>query len=158
MVSWNWEQSKYVYMNKDINSFPLDNRLHSIKDIIEKGNLFKNIDLLKQTILSYWDTIDIFINKADGFCMIKDNVIASWAITAWISGDKHEPRIDTIEKYRQKGYGKICSSAIVNYYLKNGYTPYWECEKTNIASSKIAYGMGFSKLFDYNCYGFSIND
>ena len=153
-----WEQSKYIYGKKDINTFALDNNLYNIKDIIENENSLKNIDLLKKVILSYWDTIDIFIDKADGYCIIIDNVIASWAITAWISKNKHEPRIDTIEKYRQKGYGKICSSAIVNCYLKKGYTPYWECEKTNIASAKIANNIGFSKLFDYNCYGFSISD
>ena len=153
-----WEQSKYIYREKGINSFASNEHLYDIKDIIEMENSFKNIELLKKTILSYWDTIDIFINKADGLCIIIDNIIASWAFTAWTAGDKHEPRIDTLEKYRQKGFGKICSSTIVNCYLEKGYTPYWECEKTNLASSRIAESIGFSKLFDYNCYGFNINN
>jgi hypothetical protein len=153
-----WQQSKYSYMKKSIHSFTANAHLHNVKDIFEKEHSFKNIDLLKKTILSYWDSIGTFLNKADGFCMVIDDIVISWAITAWIAGNNHEPRIDTIENYRQKGFAKSCSSAILKCYLEKGYIPYWECEKDNTASAKTAEGLGFSKLFDYNCYGFSIDE
>jgi hypothetical protein len=153
---YSWIQSKYIFKREKIDSLPFDARLYEIKDIFDKKHLLKNVDILENTILSYWESLETYLRKADGFCIVIDDFIVSWAITAWVAGNKHEPRIDTIENFRQKGFAKMCTLAIINKYLKKGYIPYWECEKSNTASAKIAENLGFSKLFDYNCYGFKI--
>lgn len=149
-----WEQSVYRYkQNKRIPL--LDNpNLHDIKEVLHNQTI--NFSFMENKILDYWNSIDAFVEKAEGFCIIVDNMVVSLALTGWVAGNVHEITIETIEKYRQRGFAKVCSSALINHYLEKGYIPHWECEKNNTASLKIAEGFGFSKLYDYLCYGFGI--
>ena len=127
-----------------------------IKDVGEKYPV-KNIKFVNDKILNYWDSIDAFHPKANGYCLIIDNIVASLAITGWIAGSTHTISIETIEDYRCKGYAKFCASALISRYFQKGYIPHWECESANIASAKLAQGFGFIKLNDYLCYGFKIS-
>jgi len=147
-----WEQSVYLYKHKGIIALTDNAYLNDIKEVLENQDI--NMSFVENNILNYWDSIDTFLTKADGFCIIVDNVAVSLALTGWVAGNVHEIIIDTIEEHRKKGFAKICSSALINRYLEKGYVPYWECEKSNIASAKIAEGFGFIKLYDYLCYGF----
>jgi hypothetical protein len=151
-----WEQSVYQYNKKNKIQNINNNYLYDIKDILQKEYNIKNIGFIKNKILNYWDSIETFFEKADGFCILTENDVVSIALTGWIAGNVHQISIETIENQKQKGYGKICSSALFNRYLEKGIIPYWECEKNNIASVKIVEQLCFSKLFDYTCYGFSI--
>lgn len=153
---YSWEQSVFQYNKNEKIQLLKNDKLCEIKKIFENNNNIINIDFLKNKILNYWNSIEIFLAKGDGFCIVKDNMIIALAITGWMAGKIHELSIETLEKYRQKGYAKICSSALINHYLGKGYIPYWECEKENTPSLKLAENFGFNKLYDYLCYGFSI--
>jgi len=151
-----WVQSVYQYKHKNGINIINNNNLYNIKEILQNKHIVENMDFVRSKILNYWYSIDIFIKKANGFCIFIDNKIVSMAITGWIAGNVHTISIETDENYRNKGYAKLCSSVLLNKYLENNYIPHWECEKENIGSAKIAEYLGFTKLFDYVLYGFKI--
>ena len=155
---YSWEQTVYQYKkDKAVPSItPAEGHLCDIKSVGKKYPI-KNKAFVNDKILNYWDSIDAFHAKADGYCLIIDDIVASLAITGWISGNTHEISIETVDNYRSKGYAKICASALINCYLQKDYLPHWECETANTASAKLAQGFGFTKLYDYLCYGFKVN-
>ena len=145
-----WKQTVFKYNNghsvPDI--IPQQGKLCDIKEVLTENPAFVN-----EVILNYWESLGAFYAKADGYCVLVDNVIASWAITGWIAGNIHEITIETVDIHRQKGYAKACASALINCYLKKGYIPHWECETANTPSAKLAEGFGFVKSNEYMCYG-----
>jgi len=151
-----WTQSVYQYKSKDNIEIINNDNLYNVKDILKSNSTIENIDFIKNKITNYWDSIETFIKKADGFCIIMDNKIISMAITGWIAGNVHTIGIETDKNYRNKGYAKMCSKALLAKYIEKNFVPHWECEKTNIGSVKTAEYLGFTKLFDYILYGFSI--
>ena len=156
---YSWKQTVYQYKKDKAVPLitPVEGYLCDIKDIGKKYSV-KNMEFVNDKILNYWDSFDAFHTKANGYCIIIDNIVASLAITGWISGNTHEISIETIDNYRLKGYAKICASALINCYLQKAYLPHWECETANVASAKLAQGFGFTKINDYLCYGFKVNE
>ena len=154
-----WTQSVYLYKkgNRVDDLIVQEGHLCDIKEIGKKYPV-KNMEFVKNKILNYWHSMDTFHSNAKGFCLLIDDMVVSLALTGWIAGKMHEISIETADGYRCKGFAKICATALVNYYLEQGYLPYWECEKDNIASAKLAENLDFSKLYDYSCFGFSILD
>jgi len=152
-----WEQSVYLYRKNNMISetIPDVGCLCDINDIIKKYTI-KNMDFVEEKILNYWDSIDVFLAKGNGYCVLVDNTVASLSLTGWIAENTHEISIETVEQYRCRGFAKICSAALINKYLEQGCFPYWECETNNTASVKLAEKLGFSKLHFYTCYGFRI--
>jgi len=116
-----WKQTVYQYKNA-INVIlitPIEGHLCDIKDVGEKY-LVKNMEFVNDKILNYWDSIESFHSKANGYCLIIDDIVASLAITGWIAGNTHAISIETKDSYRSKGYAKICTSALLNCYTQKG--------------------------------------
>ena len=154
-----WQQTIYQYKETDFTTCvtPQKGQLCEIKDIGVKYPV-ENTEFVNNMILKNWESIEVFQEKANGYCFLIDNIVASIAITGWIAGNIHEISIETVDSHRRRGYAKICASALINCYIQQGYTPHWECETANTASAKLAEGFGFTKLSDYMCYGFKIGE
>lgn len=152
-----WTQSVYAYKSKVLLPTPSlpEGQLCNVKDIIGKHSI-KNPTFVHDMILDNWHSIESFLANGNGYCVLIQDMVASLAFTGWIAGNTHEISIETGEKHRRKGFAKTCATALINHYLSKGHTPHWECEATNLASAKLAETLGFSKLHDYTCYGFSI--
>lgn len=128
----------------------------NMKDIWYKHSV-QNLEFVENKILDYWDSINVFHAKANGFCLIMNDMVVSLSLTGWIFENTHEISIETVKDYRRKGFAKIVSAALVNAYLEQGCLPYWECEKSNTASAKLAVDLGFTKFHDYTCFGFPVS-
>jgi len=152
-----WQQSVYIYReNAKAPDVPIrDGCLCNIKGVLATH---ANAEFARAKILGYWESIDSFNAHGEGYCVISDDTVVSLAITGWIAGNTHEISIETVEAYRGRGFAKACASALVNCSLHKGCVPYWECETENTASARIAQGLGFTKLYDYICYGFDISE
>jgi len=87
------------------------------------------------------------------FCVgvYADGVLASCTDAAtmpYMVDQLQEIGINTLEKYRGKGYAAIaCHGAAVNI-LRGGRYPIWSHSYTNVASQHIAQKLGFVKLAD----------
>ena len=156
---YSWKQTVYQYKSEKAVPVitPPEGYLCTIKDAGVTCPV-KNLAFLHEKIRNYWDSADTFHAKANGYCLVIDNMAVSLAITGWVAGNTHEISIETVDGYRRRGYAGVCASALVNCILKRGCLPHWECETANIASAKLAQAIGFTKLNDYLCYGFKVNE
>jgi GNAT superfamily N-acetyltransferase len=74
---------------------------------------------------------------ADGrpvsFCCAGDQTEGLWDIS-----------IDTLERYRWRGYAAQCVSYMVDEMRRRGKEPIWAAEETNLPSMRLAAKLGFS--------------
>jgi len=156
---YSWQQTVYQYKGSRYipGTATHQGKLYDIMEVLERYTV-ENMAFINDKILNYWESIEAFRAKANGYCLLMDNVVVTLAITGWIAGNTHEISIETVDSYRSKGYAKICATALINCYMQKGYLPHWECETANIASAKLAQGFGFTKLNDYLCYGFRVSE
>lgn len=152
-----WTQTTFTFKKSmaRVYSAPFEGQLWDIREL-EKNYSLINTGFVHKKILKHWESLDAFFAKANGFFIIVDNAVASFAFTGWIANNVHEISIETMEAYRRKGFAKVCAAKLVNYYLQNGFSPYWECASGNTASVKIAQTLGFTQLSDYTCYAFKL--
>ena len=59
--------------------------------------------------------------------------------------------VDTFEKYREHGYGKVVASAMLRETLNQKKTPVWACIEENEASQSLACSIGFD-IFELHPY------
>jgi len=88
-----------------------------------------------------------------GFCVgvYADEILASCADAAtmpYMAEQLQEVGINTIEKYRGKGYAAIACQHAIKNILRSGRYPVWSHEYSNTASQHIAEKIGFVKLAD----------
>lgn len=100
-----------------------------------------------------WGSVDNFIEKGFGFCLVHKNTIISRCIADCVSDTRCEIGIGTNHEYRNRGFGALTATATVEYCLDNGFSEIgWHTSQTNIASQKTALAVGFEKVEDYYVY------
>ena len=93
--------------------------------------------------LLFWDSAEDFSDKGIGFSLFHNNELATTAYSAFILDDKLEIGIETIEKFRGKGFAQYACSMLIDYCFDNKYEPIWSCKLENIGSNKLAQKLGF---------------
>ena len=109
---------------------------------------------MKGSVIPYyfWNSAEDFFNKGIGFSLFHDNELAATAYAAFIHDDKLEIGIETIEKYRGKGFAQYTCSRLIDYCIENNYIPIWSCRLENIGSYKLALKLGFEPILEIPYY------
>ena len=117
-----WKQTAYQYKggNAIPNIAPVQGELCDVKNIL-KRNAAKNMNFVSDKILNYWESFEAFNDKAYGYCLLVDNIVASLAITGWKAENVYAISVETENAFRRRGYAKICASSLLNCCLQNGY-------------------------------------
>jgi len=92
---------------------------------------------------AFWNTTEEFIENGFGFSVVINNEPVSTAFSAFIHDTIREIGIETIEKYRGRGFARIVSIAYIDYCLQESYTPVWSCRFENANSYNLAIKLGF---------------
>lgn len=130
------------------NSKKIQNRLpegYTIKRIDKAmiNNDVKNL-IVDDILGDFWISVDKFLNKGMGFCVLKDNEIISNCFTGYVSGNVHEMVIRTYgEDNKRKGFATFATRAFIDYCISNGIIPYWGTDEDNIGSQLTAEKCGF---------------
>jgi GNAT superfamily N-acetyltransferase len=155
--------------NKDNGRIELNTRVNF------KFNLSKYLDLKERTIgtdlkmvrtdkqifkdmkgsvipLYFWDSAEDFFTKGVGYSLFHNGELASTAYSAFIHDDKLEIGIETIEKFRGKGYAQYTCSRLIDYCLENNYVPIWSCKLENVNSYRLALKLGFEPTLEIPFY------
>jgi hypothetical protein len=144
-------ENKYCYIfneEKYSNLRNLQNRLpegYTIKSI-DKAMIDNDVEnLIADDILGdFWISVDEFLDKGIGFCVLKGNKIISNCFTGYVSGNIHEMVIRTYgEENRRKGFATFVSRAFIDHCTSNGIMPYWGTDEDNIGSQLTAEKCGF---------------
>jgi RimJ/RimL family protein N-acetyltransferase len=101
-----------------------------------------------------WPSREDFFRRGGGACLVVGETIASWSLLDCALGERCEIGVMTDSAYRQRGFGTLVVSAVLEESLARGYREIgWQCQSTNVGSQAVARRVGFVKERDY--LGFS---
>jgi len=116
----------------------------------------RNHESILGWILSFWHTVDDFLEKGFGFCLVQGEAIVSWCLTVYASGDDYELGLATAPGHRNRGYATLVAAACVEHSVEHGFTPHWHCDEENLPSVRVAEKVGFSDPTRYQVYTFPL--
>lgn len=130
--------------------FKIDNTLF-------EDNTIKNPAFLQSKILSFWSSVECFLNKGIGYCVVYDHHIISLCFSGFVVENVHCIDIETLEAYRGNKLAQKLAHHFVKNCLAQGLVPYWDCMDSNKPSIAVAENIGFTNVFNYVGYEFSFN-
>lgn len=105
-----------------------------------------------------WGSIEDFMQKGFGFCMLHGKEVVSWCIADCVSGNACEIGIHTRPDYRRRGLATLTAAATVDYCLSHGFMLVgWHCDEYNLGSRGVAEKVGFVKERNYVQYYYCYN-
>lgn len=128
-----------------------------ISEILYESNIksYDNIDFLQSKILEFWSSLDSFLNKGFGYCIVYNNKIVSVCFSGYVYENVHCIDIETLEGYRGNKLALKIAHTFVKDCLANDIVPYWDCMEVNKPSIAIVENIGFKIGFNYVFYNFS---
>ncbi len=151
-----------VYKFKDFDSYIINDKEklgdYEVRRIDSKllNSDLDNKEFLLSEILSWWDSVEDFLEKGKGFCVIDKKLIVSRCTTDCVFSNIHTLGIETLKEYRKKDLAKRSLVEILNSLKRSNYEPYWDCMKTNIGSMALAESVGFTKDYEYSLYVYDL--
>lgn len=131
-----------------------DYKLYKIDKSLILNKKYRNTEFLVDEILRWWSSIEDFLEKSHGFCMIDHDTITNYSIGNFYFDKVMTIGIETLKKYRRKGLSQITSEAFIEECFKDNITIQWECMKENHPSYRLAKKMGFNKSSEYTLFSF----
>lgn len=115
-----------------------------------------NMEKVIGWVLSFWESLDIFLERGFGFCVLSEGEIASWCLSVYASGMHYELGLETISLFRKRGLGTIAAALAVEYCFQKGFVPHWHCWNDNLGSIAIAQKIGFKRSMGYQVIRISL--
>ncbi len=100
----------------------------------------------------FWDSAEDFKARGRGFTLLHAGEIASTAYSAFVIDNMLEIGIETVEKFRGRGFAEITCSWLIDYCLQNNLIPVWACRRGNTASYSLAIKLGFEPVLEIPFY------
>ena len=124
--------------------------LHYVdKDLLSWEHL-GNLDDLLEELCSERQSVQDFLDKSFGFCLLHGESIAGWCLSEYNSSGRCEVGIATFEPHRRRGLATAMASALVREARSRGISQIgWHCYATNTASAATARKVGFIKTVEY---------
>ncbi|MGB5822215.1 MAG: GNAT family N-acetyltransferase [Saonia sp.] len=104
---------------------------------------------------NFWDSADDFFEKGVGFSLFSNDTLACTAYSAAVMDDMLELGMETIPKFRGKGFAQLTCSRLIDYCLAQGYEPVWACRLENRGSFRLAEKLGFEPTIQIPYYRLS---
>lgn len=124
--------------------------LIEIHENVLRNNKLEHLGKLKGWINTFWNSEEEFLKSGIGYCLVKDNVIVSFCISAYTYDEKVEFVLKTSEIFRGRGFGKSVASACVEKAVKSGKQVEWQCDNDNVPATRLADSLGFEIDFRVN--------
>ena len=122
------------------------------QQLLENLNM-ANLEYLVEEIFSECQSVDEFLSKRFGFCVVREHQIITWCLSEYNSGGRCEVGIATHPAHQRKGLAAAASLALIEYALGNGYQEVgWHCYSRNEASKAAALAAGFEEVSQYPAF------
>ena len=166
-----WKNLIETFHNGSIEKFPryafkkdpkhLDpSHIKSFLSLMPEGYELKKIDCalaydpslqeLSEDFTSQFASIDDYIDKGVGFCILHNGQIVCAASSYSVYDDGIEIEIDTLPEHRRKGLATIAVSALILDCLGRGKYPSWDA--ANLESVALAEKLGYVLEGAYDTY------
>jgi len=121
------------------------------RDLLE-SNLEGAADL-REGILHWWTSMEVYDRDGFGFAAVKDSKIVSHSLTDYISGVRCEIGIHTDSAHRLKGLGAHVASLAANEAFVRGLKQVgWMSWANNAGSIAVSNRAGFTEECQYDVY------
>ncbi len=117
------------------------------KDLIRQCEKFDD-----EYYKEYWGSVDKFIDKGFGYCVLSNGKIVSICTSIYVGGGYAEIDIFTHHNFRGKGLGILAAAAFIEHCIENSIIPSWDCAIDNLQSCKLASRLGFISNEQYSIY------
>lgn len=118
----------------------------------------RNLGFIHSKLDRFWESHKNFHTHGIGFAVLHEHEIASLCFSAFVSGDKHVIDIETTLSYRRKGYARIAALSYLNECKARLFRSHWDCMSDNIASRRLAEGLGFQLEREYTLYSLRLEN
>ena len=98
---------------------------------------------LTEQIASYWDSVERFLDEGRGYCIVAGEGTVSWCYVQAYGHGAQTIDIWTAPSHRRQGLGTLVGAAVIKRSLREGYNPFWICDRENAGSRKLAERLGF---------------
>ncbi|MCY7949473.1 GNAT family N-acetyltransferase [Bacillus inaquosorum] len=128
---------------------------------LPKGLILKRIDediISNSTAFNrayyeeYWDSVSHFSANGFGFAVVHGNHVVSECTSIFLGHNRAEMDIYTLEEYRGMGLASCVGSEFIEFCLKNGIIPSWDCDVCNKSSIALATKLGFKAKIQYSIF------
>lgn len=117
-----------------------------------KQNNYENSEKLLEWI-SNWDDEASFKEHGTGYYIHNGKVIVSWSLSDCYFDKSIAIGIQSEERYRRNGFGKIVVTAVIKECFRKGYEKIdWLCVDSNKGSIALAEKLGFQYGNCYNSF------
>lgn len=119
------------------------------KSLLAEGHL-TNLELLTEEMCSERASVEDFLEKSFGVCLLHGDEIVGWCLSEYNSPGRCEVGIATLEPYRCRGLATLTAAALVEQALSRGISQVgWHCWANNVPSVATALKVGFAKVREY---------
>jgi GNAT superfamily N-acetyltransferase len=121
------------------------------RDLLADG--LAGSDDVAEGILENWTSLESFLTRGFGFCVVHGNDIVSHCLTDYVDGTRCEIGVQTSWGYRRRGLGTLAAAATVADAVERGYSQVgWHCWDNNVGSIGVAENVGFEQVQGYQVY------
>jgi RimJ/RimL family protein N-acetyltransferase len=113
---------------------------------------YTEAQLLEGELRATWPSLDAFLDRGMGFCLLRDGEPVSACTSAFVAGGAVEIGVYTDPAYRRRGLATLTATALIEACLDRGLRPNWECFADNAASVALAQRLGFVPAGLYPIY------
>lgn len=109
-----------------------------------------NLDYVTVEMVSERPSVDDFLAKSFGTCVVHGNEIVGWCMSEYNVGQRCELGIETAAPYRRRGLARAIASATIQQAVEHGLTEIgWVCEADNLPSVATAEALGFERMAEF---------
>ena len=98
---------------------------------------------LAEQIAAYWESVERFLDEGCGYCALDGEHLVSWCYVQAYGHGAQTLDIWTAPSHRRQGLGTLVGAAVIEESLREGYNPFWICDRENAGSRKLAERLGF---------------
>jgi RimJ/RimL family protein N-acetyltransferase len=118
-------------------------------ELLERTDL-EDIDGVVDEMKSERSTVEAFLEKSFGYCVVHSCAIVGWCMSEYNAGDRCELGIATAEGHRRRGLATLTGRAAIREAVSKGITDIgWHCYASNTPSVATAERLGFARGMEY---------
>jgi len=111
---------------------------------------YRNLDRVVGEMLSERTSVEDFLERSFGFCMLHGDEAVSWCTSEYNLADRCEVGIETMEPHRRRGLAFMTCRAVIGEALRRGvHVIGWHCWSRNTPSVALALKLGFKFVEEY---------
>jgi hypothetical protein len=122
---------------------------------IRNCKMINNPEFLIHYIEQFWGSVNNFLRMGYGYVAVNEGVIVSFAITSFLYNKTFSIGVETLEQHRKKGLAGTLVNVLLKGLYSKGYTIWWDCMDSNIASQNTAKKNGLVYVYKYKICWFN---